>query len=224
MEVKDMGYDVGNGTHDPEYTQRETDLLAILTANCGPDGKISANTLALMWEWPGIWIRRMPNQRDLDLAKRDVRYMVNHLIIHHNQPILSKAGYDGGYWLAKNEGEAEEFYWRFRKRAMTGMTKAARGKRAALADMVTQLSFEFDEILENRPKTAKHLPQLEWPTAAEIITKTLERMTAQPERYAGALQQIRDKFRSILMPKEKAKALKETADRLSYLLQDLEIA
>ena len=223
MEAKDMGYDVVGGTHDPNYTFLETALIQALGDYIGADHKISAPNLAWVWAWPRDAERvHLPNVKELEKAKRDLRYMVNHLVIDHDQPILSKAGYQGGYWLADGEGEATEFYFRFRRRAMTGLTKAARGKKAALADMVTQLSFEFDEILQNSPQPAKYLPKFEWPTAAEIVTRTLDRMTADPERYAEALQHIHRKFKSVLMPKEKARALKETVARLGYLLKDLD--
>ena len=103
---------------------------------------------------------------------------------------------------------------------MTGLTKAARGKQAVLADMVKQLTFEFDELKAARPALAgKVRPQLHEPAPVVMVSTFLDKMTKEPEKYANELKLLRDKFGKVLLPKEMFGEIQDLSHRLSGLLE-----
>ncbi|MFH1999580.1 MAG: hypothetical protein ABIK28_07865, partial [Planctomycetota bacterium] len=146
MRLEDLGYNPKTGVHRKQpLTPEEAAFLGMLWVDHEGEGvKISADNLALQY------MQKIENQVDrhrLEFWKREVRELQNHLLCEHRIPILSKAGNHGGYWIAATEGESEQFYDTFRKRGLTGLVKASRGKQSAMVDMVTQLSFEFEELV-----------------------------------------------------------------------------
>ena len=222
MKAEDMGIDPHTGEHTQDMTKAETAMIGVLSRHVNKHNKIAADDLAVEWREHMGYLRVTYNefQRRIDMWKRDVRSMVNHLVIDHDQPILSKAGSDGGYWIAKDQAEVNEFYETFRRRAMTGLTKAARGKQAVLADMVKQLTFEFDELKTARPAlTAKIKPIAQEPAPVVMVAKFLDTMTREPEKYANELRLLRDKFGKVLLPKEMFGRIQDLSQQLSGLLE-----
>jgi hypothetical protein len=220
MKAEDMGIDPHNGEHTRDMTKAETAMMGALMQHHDKDNKIPAEDLAVQWRERIGYLRPSYNeyQRRIEIWKREVRSMVNHLVIDHDQPILSKAGPDGGYWIAKNQAEVDEFYETFRRRAMTGLTKAARGKQAVLADMVKQLTFEFEDLKTPRPAlAAKVRPGME-PAPVVMVSSFLDKMTKEPEKYANELKLLRDKFGKVLLPKEMFGEIQDLSQRLSGLL------
>ncbi len=136
-------------------------------------------------------------------------------------PILSKAGNDGGYWIAGTEEEAAEFYETFRKRGMTGLVKASRGKQASMVKMVTQLSFEFEDLVDKTGYTHMIRPAAGMPMPAEVVDAFLEKMTRNPEKFADDLRKIGQKYGSILLPKEKVLEMKRATERLRQMVENL---
>ena len=116
--------------------------------------------------------------------------------------MLSKAGKDGGYWIAENKEEADAFYATFRKRGLTGLVKASRGKQSAMVDLVTQLSFEFDDLVDKTDR-ASEIPARRNATPIEVVDAFLKKMTENPEQYADGLRRIGDKYGSVLIPKKR---------------------
>jgi hypothetical protein len=203
----------------------------------GKDNKISAGELAIRFHRirGGRTISenelsetlrgyRRYARRELDLLKRDVRRMQNHLLTQHeNTPILSKAGNGGGYWIADNEEEAEKFYDSFRQRGLTGLVKASRGKKAVMVEMMTQLSFEFENLVD-RSDVRGQMPEVRRegsPTAMAVVDAFLKKMLSNPERYSEDIRKLGRKFGSVLLPKEQVAAMQVKAQELQEILSGL---
>lgn len=155
------------------------------------------------------------------MSMRDVRVMQNHLLFDHNIPVLSQAGYSGGYFMAENEGEAKAFYATFRRRGLTGLVKASRGKQSAMVEMVTQLSFEFDELVDQVERTPRIRPAVGAPMPVEIVDAFLTRMTQNPEKFADDIRKLREKHGAILLPKERVRAMQAQAEKLRVMVASL---
>lgn len=201
MHLAEMGIDPDTRIHRKNpLTREENAFLGILWVDhVGEENKISAQYLAR------AYARQTVNayaDARLSAWMRDVRKMHNHLLFDHNIPVLSKAGNDGGYWVAANEKEAIEFYKTFRKRGLTGLVKASRGKQSAMVDMVAQLSFEFDEMIDMTDQ-ASEKPATRQATPIEVVDAFLKRMTENPEQYADGLRRIGEKYGNVLLPRHR---------------------
>ena len=219
MKAEDFGIDTDTGAHDPGLTWAEAGMLEVLGAHVGAPRKIPAAALAIRFYENFFRCRFTYSeiQDSINQWKRTVRYMVNHLIIDHDQAILSKAGVDGGYWIAESKEEVDEFYGTFRKRAMTGLTKAARGKKAVMASIVKQLAFEFDDLKgAERPALMKPYDYESAPLA--VMTAFLDKMTREPEKFETELRILRDKFGKVLMPKEDFGRIQALSRQLTEVL------
>jgi len=211
----------GRHTRQP-LTFEESAFLGILWEDhAGAFHKIAADDLAV------LFARKAggdPSERPRSHNewKRQVRLMQNHLLCEHNIPILSKAGNDGGYWIAATKDEAEEFYGSFRKRGLTGLVKASRGKQSALVDMVRQLSFEFDELRDHTEQTHRIRPVGGMPTPIEVVDAFLEKMLQDPAKFADGLRKIGQKYGSVLLPRARVEALKAEMARVQELVAALE--
>jgi len=222
MKAEDMGINYETGSHSQAFTEAEASMMEILADHIGKDQKIPASDLALQYHEALLDKRVLHGeyQQGIGCWKRDIRHMVNHLVIDHDQPIMSKAGNGGGYWIAESQAEVDEFYETFRRRAMTGLTKAARGKQAVLADMVKQLTFEFDELKAARPALTTHIkPLVPEPAPVVMVSTFLDKMTKEPEKYANELRLLRDKFGKVLMPKEMFGEIQELSRKLAGMLE-----
>jgi hypothetical protein len=244
MKLEDLGIDSKTGRHDKTLTYTENCFLGLLWIDhVGEDNKIGADELTIMFRYalegrmipkqylPGVledyrWAAR----RELDLLKRDVRRMHNHLLTQHDHtPILSKAGNGGGYWIADSEEEAEKFYDSFRQRGLTGLVKASRGKKAIMVEMMTQLSFEFEDLIDKsgiRPDVRGQRSDVGRdgpPAAIAVVDAFLERMLRNPEKYAADLRKIGAKFGSVLLPKKSVAAMQAKAQELQAILSELTV-
>lgn len=231
MDKADLGFNKKTKYHDRTLTHVETRFIGILwTDHTGYDNRISAGDLAFKF-WLAVnnidpYAIKDKAQRQEIMIKgmrqkpatmRIVRELVNHLLIkHENIPILSKAGNHGGYWIAETEAEAEAFYHTFRKRGMTGLIKASRGKKARLANIVQQLTLEFEKTIADDTAPA--------PTGAasiEIVDNLLETLTANPEQFAAELQRLGRKFGSVLLPKEQFAAMQVQVENLQRMVAQI---
>lgn len=226
MKAEEFGYDIETGRHDKRLTAAESAFLGILWEDHESKNQaISAIELAVRFQFARAgW--RSPDRdelantikklgdRILDEMKRDVRRMHNHLLIEHDRiHIFSKAGNGGGYWMASSEEEAKEFYATFRARALTGMRKASRGNPRRMAEMVTQLSFDFDEFKDLTGSGVR--PESPSVVAVEVVDSFLERMTKDPERFSDALKKLGRKYGSVLLPRGQVEILqRKTAELL----------
>lgn len=225
MKAEDYGYNPKTMIHSKKLTHAESAFLGILWIDhVGAQNKISAEDLTV--EFHRIFtgdvcdLRSDENKKAFESWKRIVRRMQSHLLDKHdNIPVLSKAGYNGGYWIAENKEEAETFYRTFRKRGLTGLVKATRGKQAAVVEAVSQLAFEFIEISSEVNDIIPDGKQSH--LAPQIVDSLLEKMTSDPENFAPNLRKIKDKFFSGAILLEK-KRLVEMQDKVRGVMADLE--
>ena len=219
MKFNHLGYDPKTGRHDRRLTPEEEKFLGILWVDhVGEDNAISANMFAIQFH---LGAEYAVDTKTLDIWTRYIRDMHNHLLFEHdNIPIMSRAGIGGGYWMAESEEEGAAFYRRFHKRAMTGLKKATRGKKAAVVEMVHQMAFEFEELEDKTPDMRpRAVPSSTTPI--EVVDSLLGRMMQNPERYAEGLLKIREKYGSVLMPKAHVAALKAKAAELQAMMAGL---
>lgn len=231
MKLEYLGFNAKTGYHDRRLTRAESRFVGILwTDHEGEKNAIPSDLLAIRYvrncsHADAKQYRKaheQTHQNAINKWKRDVRHMHNHLLqFHSNIPILSKAGAGGGYWNAETETEAADFYESFRRRGLTGLVKASRGKQAALVDMVQQLSFEFEELADQTGFSGRMKPKAEVPTPIEVVDAFLERMLMNPEKFADGLRKIGKKYGSVLLPREQVTAMKEKADELQRLVASL---
>ena len=219
MKIEDLGYSPSGRHCKQPLTALETAFVGTLWEDHeGEANKIGAEDLAkaLMHK-----IADPLMDWNVDQWKRSVRALQNHLLCEHRIPVLSQAGNNGGYWIAKNDQEAERFYDTFRKRGLTGLIKASRGKQSAMVDMVTQLSFEFEELVDRTEQTARIRPVGGMPLPAEVVDAFLARMTRDPARFADGLRKIREKYGAVLLPKERLRAMQKKAAELQEMVSGL---
>jgi hypothetical protein len=230
MKLEDLGFDPRTGLHDKRLTAAESKFAGIMwTDHVGAENAISADSLAIQYHLGVVqdveeFLTRH-EKSTLEEWKRDVRYLQNHLLTEHeNIPIYSRSGSGGGYWVALSEDEGEAFYSRFRKRGMTGLVKAARGKKAVLVDMVKQLSFEFEELQDKTafvPVLHREMRGQSFPAPVEVVDAFLERMLKDPEKFADGLRKIGKKYGGVLLPREQIAAMKAKASELQKLVAEL---
>jgi hypothetical protein len=217
MKSEDLGFNPETGGHSAAFTGAEAAMMGILADHIGKDDRISANELA--WRY-FVEVAEDEDDRKFRLEpwKRNVRYMVNHLEIDHDQGILSAAGLGGGYWLAGNKQEADEFYETFRRRGITGVTKAARGKKNVMVSIVKQLAFDWEELqADTRPAMVRPYDEESAPLA--VMTAFLDKITREPERFEHEIRLLRDKFGKVLLPREDFVKIQILSKELSGLLE-----
>ncbi len=219
MRANDFGY--SNGYHDKRLTKAESAFVSVLWDHVGYENAISGDDLARLYSLKLAGFQPS-DKKELDLWKRDCRLMHNHLLKEHSHiPILSRAGIGGGYWIAADEGETTRFYDAFRSRGLTGLIKASRGKKAALVDLVEQLSFQFDDLVDKTglPAPAKTGKSVQTPV--EVVDVFLERMTQNPERFSEGLRKLGRKYGTILLPKAQVEAMRAKAAELQQLVSQI---
>jgi len=240
MKLEDLGIDSKTRHHNKQLTRSENCFLGLLWIDhCGVENKIAADELAILFsaalEGRPVAAEdaavlavgyRMYNRKILDLLKRDVRTIQNHLLMQHDHiSVLSKAGNGGGYWIADSEEEAEKFYDSFRQRGLTGLVKASRGKKAVMVEMMTQISFEFEDLIDKsdiRYPTSDIRP-VGAPTAMAVVDAFLEKMLRNPERYSADIKKLGQKFGSVLLPKVQVSAMQAKAAELQEILSGLTV-
>jgi len=231
MKLGDLGIDLKTGYHNKQLTAVESRFVGILWEDhVGKKNRLPADHFAVLFSGVKttlsvpqfLKILDRAGRRELERVKRDLRYIQNHLLREHsNIPVLSQAGPGGGYWIAESEAEAASFYDTFRKRGLTGLVKASRGKQSATVDMVQQLAFEFDELVDQAGATPMIRPRACAPMPVEIVDAFLERMTKNPEKFADGLRKIGAKYGSVLLPKERLHMIRSRVAELEDLVKSL---
>jgi len=210
MQRNDIGIDAG-GMHSRRLTPLEEHCLRVMAMRGrGKRARISAERLAL----------------ELRRTGRDTRLLVNHLIISHKKAIISKAGADGGYWLRGTEDEVEDFCQAFRKRALTGLLKQSQGRKAAYAEIMAQLAFDFDTdtasaALERLALVPDKDPMPPW---VQVVHRLLGRMADDPQRYAREIVQIQEDYQDVFVPRPLLRDLRDKATGLLGAIDRIEAA
>ncbi len=222
MKLEDYGIDPKTKYHNQRLTFAEYKFVSFMwTDHVGEENKISAVRLAILFAGVMIGIEIMRVPKLMAQWKRNVRHMHNHLLTSHQRiPILSKAGNDGGYWIAETDAEAADFYHTFRKRGMTGLVKASRGKQAVMVEMMQQLSFEFEDLAD---KTGIEMPKQSKKTTVPVavVDRFLGKMLEEPEKHAEGLRKISEKYGSVLLPKSHVRQMQAKTDELQKMFSSL---
>ena len=166
------------------------------------------------------------NSRLGELAMADtraIRRIINHLITHHDIPVNCKPGLGGGYGLMRDEEEVDAFYRGFRRRAMTGLVKAARGRRSALVEMIEQLSlFELNDATATPPRDHRGGRERDdIPAFVQVVTRLLDRMAGDPDRYAAQIAEIQDRYGDIFLPRARVQRIRNLSEKLIRELQNM---
>jgi hypothetical protein len=241
MKLEDFGYDSKTKIHNQKLTVAETRFLGLLWVDhTGANNKISAQNLAVMYDWAlsghtlsleeardlvAAMKRDESQNSTLEALKRIVRSMSSHLLIkHENTGVLSQAGIGGGYWIAENEKEIDQFFSSFRKRGMHGIVKASRASKVRFARIMEQLTFEFDSLVDLGEKEGigKEERGKSAPAPYVVVDALLEKMMSNPEQFSKELRKLGKKFGSVLMPKKQYAEIKSHTTRLQELLVEME--
>jgi hypothetical protein len=203
----------------------ENAFLGVLWVDhVGRKNAISADDLAV--RFAGRLGIALITKASLEEWKRDVRELQNHLLFDHsNIPVLSAAGRRGGYWMAETEAEGRRFEESFRKRAKTGFLKATRGRRGSMVDMVTQLTFEWEDLVDKSGMPVQ-VQDNRAATPIEVVDAFLTKMLDDPDKFAQGLRQLGEKYGSVLVPRNRfdeiIAGLKAKSMELSALASALE--
>jgi len=237
MKLQDMGINPKDNAHNGRLTGFESAFVSTMWDHCGHANRIPAAALAVRFYRRRMGYPVTPDeaahivkrynespvmQAQLDEWKRDVRRLHNHLVMSHEHlPIMSKAGRFGGYWLAETEDEAEAFFYSFRKRGMTGLVKASRGKKAAMTEIVEQLTFDFEELTDATGTIVSGPDTRGTSAPVAVVDAFLKRMLENPDRYAAGLRMIGKKYGGVLLPRRQIDAMREKAAELSRLVAEI---
>jgi hypothetical protein len=106
---------------------------------------------------------------------------------------------------------------------MTGLLKASRGKRASFVDLMAQLTFGFDEPVSHEPiERLNFTPDgSSVPAFVQLVTKYLDRISADPQKYAAEIKSLQNTYGDIFVPREKVRMLKEKTAEFQSLLREI---
>lgn len=165
--------------------------------------------------------RRRRSEQGLD---RELRSVINRLILKHGIPIMCQAGRGGGYYLPAGDEEVEANHARFHSRAMTGLMKASRSRKSAYADAVLQLTFDFDGEAGDAVRRRLGLPPRgrdAVPAWVQVVTKLLDRVKGDPTAYADEIRAIQERYGDIFVPRYKVRELREELGKVQRMLGEL---
>jgi len=210
--ITDEDLGIFKGRHSRRLTELEARLAGVLEDLCqGRDNAMSAADLA------GAVFGAAHDQ-----AKRNLRELVNHLITMHSHPICSMPGTGGGYWLPLSADEEEAVYQARKKRAMTGLVKMSRGRKAAYVESVVQMTLWFDDPSEadlDRLRIKKdNDPAPAW---LKLVTHYLDQIRRHPDRYSAELEKLQQKYSPIFVPRSTVLELRQKAEDLGRLLKKI---
>ena len=166
-------------------------------------------------------VRRKRGEQGLD---RVLRKVINTLIIRHGIPIMCEPGHGGGYYLPAGDEEVEKNYARQHARTMTGLMKESRTRKSAYADMVLQLTLDFDGQVGDAVRERLGMPPRESnapPAWVQVVTKLLDRVKGDPTAYAEEIRSIQEKYGDIFVPRYKVRELKEELGKVQRMLGEL---
>lgn len=200
----------------------ERDILRVLVSvgydgtgkALGRDGALSANDLA-----HAVFPAGEPES-----SKRELREWINRLIFKHKIPIMCEAGKGGGYYLPASTEEVQAQRRRFRRRAMTGLLKDARSGEGYAETMVQlTLGFEREEGMEIRARYGMEPDEDVDPVPAwhRVLTSLLDHVASDPDAYAEQIRELRAKYPTVFVPREKVEEIRELTARLQGALQGL---
>ncbi len=191
----------------------------------GYAGRLSSNELAQ--KIYDIWLDMAnPVARDelhrFESCKRRVREVVNSLIIVHGISIMGRSGSGGGYYLPATKEEVEENSRSLHRRAMTGLIKESRGRKAAYADAMIQLSLGFEGEAEGYRELTGGPAEDGPPAWVSVVTGLLEQVKGDPVKYASEIKRIQDEFGDIFVRRDQVAKIKQLTTELNKALEGLQ--
>jgi hypothetical protein len=224
---EDYGYAPKTGMHIKNpLTRVESAFLGIIWIDhVGPENKIPAKEFAK--RFAEKFLGYTPYTRDtLEYWKRRIRAMQNHILMKHDIPVLSEAGINGGYYISEEPRDGYRFHDTFIRRGKTGFVKGTCGKKSSMVDAVTQMTFEWDDLVDQAGlKVGPGEREIDAPV--EIVDAFFQKMLEDPERFAAGLRKLGEKYGSVLVPRKRfdeiVSALKTHSDQLQGLVKSLEI-
>jgi hypothetical protein len=191
----------------------------------GYAGRLSSNDLAQAI-YSIYWDMANPVEREelhrFENCKRRVRAVVNSLIIAHGISIMCRAGIGGGYYLPATKEEVEENSRSFHRRAMTGLIKESRGRKAAYADAMVQLTLGFEGEAEGYRELTGGPAEDGPPAWVTVVTGLLEQVKGDPVKYAAEIRRLQEQFGDIFVRRDRVEKLKELSGELSRVLEGLQ--
>ncbi len=124
-----------------------------------------------------------------DIGQRRLRGVINHLILTHSVPVLSSTQRSvSGYYLCRDNDEVHRFNRAFKRRAVTGLLKAASVNRSSLLEVANRLAFDYYQA-----HSAEKIPGM-----VKVVSRYLQHIKENPKLYQKEIQQLRDDFQAIL--------------------------
>jgi len=125
------------------------------------------------------------------IGQRRLRGIINHLILTHAVPILSSTQRSvSGYYLCREKNEVQRFNRAFKKRAITGLLKAASVNRSSLLEVANRLAFDYYRV---QTKKSEKIPGM-----TKVVNRYLQHIKANPKLYQREIQQLKEDFQRIL--------------------------
>lgn len=203
-----------SGIHSRDLTELEADAVRILNDKAkGIGSALSALQLACA----------LFDGASIEQDKRNVRHLVNHLIVSHRIPICSMSGKDGGYFFPITKDEETLVYNARKKRAITGLVKMSQGRKNALVDSAEQLVLFMDNPDNQKAIERLQLVPDEGPLPAwvQLVTRLLDKLSRDPKRYAIEICELQRQFGDMFVPRETMKQLRTAAKTINTLLDDV---
>lgn len=158
-----------------KLTETEINVMRIMENHKGISQAISMTQLA---GFTGIGERRL-------------RGIINHLILTHSIPILSSTQRRvSGYYLCRDKDEVHRFNRAFKKRAITGLLKAASVNSSSLLEVANRLALDYYRSHSTKSQKV--------PGMARVVSRYLEHIKKNPRLYQEEIGQLRKVFQGIL--------------------------
>ena len=155
-------------------TEKERKVMRIMENHKGVSQAISMRQLA---DLTGI-------------GQRHLRGIINHLILTHSVPVLSSTQRRvSGYYLCREKEEVHRFNRAFKRRAVTGLLKAASVNRSSLLEVANRLAFDYYQA---HSAESKKIPGM-----VNVVCRYLRHIKKNPKLYQKEIRQLKEDFQRI---------------------------
>ncbi len=124
---------------------------------------------------------------------------------HNIQIISSTRRKESGYYLPADKTERWEFFAAFKKRAMTGIQKAAAIMNAPAIVAAVKLSIDAAE-------NGKKIPGL-----GKALESIIEHFKSEPDLYQKEMEAVKSKFGALLVDRARMAEINEASAKLQAL-------
>ena len=125
------------------------------------------------------------------IGQRRLRGIINHLILNHSAPIISSTQRRvSGYYLCREKGEVHRFNRAFKRRAITGLLKAASVNRSSLLEVANKLAFDYYRMHSAQSQKI--------PGMMSVVSRYLQYIKENPKLYQKEIKRLKEDFQKIL--------------------------